>query len=400
MRRIHALSILAFVCFAVLAVASAAPAGDFIDAACTGGATKVCPTATVGQSYSVEFTLAEPDDCEPGFRVSSGAFPPGLTLASDDGVARGTPTQAGSYTFFITVDYACGQKNSSDQQYTINVNQGTGAPPTPQPALVVTTATLPDANIGQAYTAPALTASGGTVTSWALAGGALPAGVTLAANGVISGTPTQSGPFTFTVQANGGGGSGAKELSMFVIAPLELQTLVNKTPPERGLTAKKLVGVQLKTGVKAVGGRPPYTYTASGTVPPGLTVDSATGAITGTGTTAGRYAFTETVTDSTGATASVEWNITILPLLDFRKGKGLPPGKVGQMYSARIPVRGKDSSTAEFAVAGDIPPGLDVDEDGRLTGRLLEPGVYRLTVYAFPENGSPISKDFRVRVRR
>ena len=241
--------------------------------------------------------------------------------------------------------------------------------------------------------------TGATITSWALAGGTLPAGVTLGANGVISGTPTQSGTFTFTVQANASGANATKQLSLFVLAPLELQTLVNKTPPESGLTAKKLVGQPLSTGVKAVGGRPPYTFTAEGTMPPGLTLDPATGAITGSGTTAGRYRFTVTVTDGTGTKASVDWFITTLPLLDFTKGKGLRVGKVGQTYSARIPVRGKDSSTARFAVAGEIPPGLEVDEDGRLTGTLMKAGVYELEVFAFAENGAPISKVFRLRVR-
>ena len=105
------------------------------------------------------------------------------------------------------------------------------------------------------------------------------------------------------------------------------------------------------------------------------------------------------MTDGTGAKASVEWNITILPLLDFTKGKGLPLGHVDRVYSARIPVRGKDSATAQFAVAGEIPPGLEIDENGRLTGTLMKAGVYRLRVFAFPENGAPISKVFRVRVR-
>jgi hypothetical protein len=237
------------------------------------------------------------------------------------------------------------------------------------------------------------------VTSWSLAGGTLPAGLTLGANGVITGTPTQSGTFTFTVQANAAGASAKKDLSLFVLAPLAIQTLVNKTPPETGLTAKKLVGAPLTTGVKAVGGRPPYTFTATGTLPPGLTLDSATGKITGAGTAAGRYPFTVTVTDGTGAKASVEWNVTILPLLDFAKGKGLPVGRVDRVYSARIPVRGKDSATAQFAVAGEIPPGLEVDDTGRLSGTLIKAGVYRLTVYAFPENGAPISKTFRIRVR-
>ena len=105
------------------------------------------------------------------------------------------------------------------------------------------------------------------------------------------------------------------------------------------------------------------------------------------------------MTDGSGTKASVEWNITILPLIDFTKGKGLPVGRVDRAYSARIPIRGKDSATAEFAVAGEIPPGLAVDDTGRLSGTLMKPGVYRLKVYAFPQNGAPISKVFRLRVR-
>ena len=134
-------------------------------------------------------------------------------------------------------------------------------------------------------------------------------------------------------------------------------------------------------------------------MPPGLTLDPATGKLTGTGTAAGRYPFTVTVTDGTGAKASVEWNITILPLLDFRKGKGLPIGHVNRLYSARIPVSGKDSSTAEFAIAGKIPPGLELDDTGRLTGTLLKTGRFKIRVYAFSESGAPINKVFTIRVR-
>ena len=406
MRRIKVFTAIAFAVFAVLVVASAAPAGDFQEGPCTGDATTgmLCPSATAGQPYSVTFTLKEPGDACPTFAVSSGALPPGLTLSTDDGIASGTPTQAGSYSFYITLSFTCpsGSKCAtchSDQQYTINVNPGTVAAP-PKPTVVVSTASpLPDANLNQAYTAPGLTATGATVTSWTLAGGSLPAGVTLAPTGVISGTPTQSGTFGFTVQANASGASGTKQLSLFVLAPLEVQTLVNKTPPERGLTAKKLVNAPLSTGVKAVGGRAPYTFSAEGTLPPGLTLDPATGKITGAGTTAGRYPFTVTVTDSTGAKASVEWNITVLPLLDFRKGKGLPIGQLNRLYSARIPVSGKDASTAEFAIAGQIPPGLELDDSGRLTGTLMKTGRYKVRVYAFSENGAPISKLFTIRVR-
>jgi large repetitive protein len=393
MRRIRVLIVAVAASFAVLAVASSAPAGDFAEGPCSGDPSKICPTATVGQSYSTQFTLKEPGDCAPSFAVSSGSFPPGLSLASDEGAARGTPTQAGSYTFYITVSYGCGLKSASDQQYTINVN---GA----KPRLVVVTPSLPDANLNQAYTAPALAASGDTVNSWSLAGGTLPPGLTLAANGVIAGTPTQSGTFSFSVQANGNGTSDTRGLSIFVLAPLELQTLLGAKPPTTGLTAKTTVNAPLTTGVKAVGGRAPYTFAADGALPPGIVLNTATGALTGSGTTAGRFASTISVTDATGAKVSIPWSFTILPLLDFAKGKALPLGKVNRRYSARIPVSGKDARTAEFAISGKIPPGLELDETtGRLTGTLLKAGTYRLRLFAFSQNGAPISKAFVIKVR-
>ncbi len=408
MRRISLILTVALVCLAGVTLISGATAGNFDEGkmGCTGEDPATCPTATVGQSYSLTLYLTPPDggrgedfNCAT-FHATSGSLPPGLSI-SDEGILSGTPTQAGTFEFYLTVRYdktpSC-SKAPSDDRFIIKVNPGS-APPPPAAKLIVTTTSLPDATVNQAYTAPALAAGGGTVTSWALAGGTLPPGLNLAANGVISGTPTQGGTFTFIVQANGSPAPDTKQLSLFVSAPLGLQTLVNRTPPARGLTAKKAVGVQLKTGVKAVGGRPPYAFTATGSLPPGMTLDSATGAISGAGTAAGRYPFTVTVTDGTGAKVSVEWNITILALIDFAKGKGLPAGRVGDDYSARIPVRGKDAANAQFAVAGEIPPGLEVGEDGRLTGTLLKAGVYRLKVFAFPESGGPVSKVFRFRVR-
>jgi hypothetical protein len=394
MRRIAILTLasaMAVVAFAILAPAAGALSIEEVQP----------PTGTVGVPYSFQFDLAEGSGscCKINWDISSGVFPPGLRISFEgDRWVRvvGTPTEAGKFNFYLEAqDSPPWQESKTQRPFTIEINPG--APP--KPTLVVTTASLPDGNVNQPYTSPGLTATGATITSWSLAGGALPAGLTLGANGVITGTPTQSGTFTFTAQANASGANATKQLSLFVLAPLDLQTLINKTPPETGLTAKKLVNQSLTTGEKAVGGRPPYTFTATGTLPPGLTLDPATGKITGAGTTAGRYSFTVTVTDGTGAKDSVDWNITILPLLDFTKGKGLPIGRVGRVYSARIPVRGKDSATAQFAVAGQIPPGLEVDDSGRLAGTLMKAGVYSLKVYAFPENGAPISKTFRIRVR-
>lgn len=399
MRRFRILVLAAGACLAVLSLAAGAPAGDFANGPCIGQSPKICPTATVGQPYSVKFTINEEGWACPKRVVSSGALPPGLNLSTDEGVASGTPTQSGSFSFYITVSYDCspGGKSPSDQKYLINVNAGEP----PKPRLVVTTPSLPDGNVNQPYTAPALTASGDTVTSWTLAGGTqLPPGLTLAPTGVISGTPTQGGVFNFTVQANGNGTSDTRSLSIFVVAPLELQSLTGKKSPAAGWTAKTTVNASLITGVKAVGGRPPYTFSSTGLLPPGITLNTATGALTGAGTSAGRFDATIVVKDATGATVSVPWRFTILPLLDFIKRTALPSGKVNRAYSAQIRVRGKDARNARFAIADQIPPGLELDDmTGRLTGTLLKAGTYHVEVFAFTQNGAPISKTFTIRVR-
>jgi hypothetical protein len=380
-----------------LVFASGATAGDFADDPCSevSGDNYTCPTATQGSGYAIDIKLKEPwPDCT-NIAVSSGGLPPGLSMGSA-GDIRGTPTASGSFSFYATVTWSstppCVSQSPSDRKFTINVR------PQVLRAFVVTSS-LPDANIGQAYTAPALAAANATVSSWTLAGGTLPPGLTLGANGIISGTPTASGLHSFTVQANASPNNDTKQLSIFVVAPLELQALDGKKPPTTGFAAKSLLNAPLTTGVKAVGGRGGYTFSSAGALPPGVTLNPSTGTITGAGTTAGRFGSTITVTDQAGAKLSLPFQITILPLLDFVVGKTLPVGRVDRFYTARIPVKGKDSAKALVALAGRIPPGLEYNEvTRRLEGTLLKAGTYRLRVYAFSATGAPISKLFTIRV--
>jgi hypothetical protein len=114
---------------------------------------------------------------------------------SSDGTLSGTPTQAGVFTFYVEMHLpnypGCnGSRDSSEKQFTIPVG-----------SRMIVSASLPDGNINQPYSAK-LSASCGNVSSWSLAAGALQDGLSLASNGVIAGTPTKSGNFGFRVQAN------------------------------------------------------------------------------------------------------------------------------------------------------------------------------------------------------
>ena len=82
---------------------------------------------------------------------------------------------------------------SASQPLTLNVAAAV-------PALTITTTSLPDAQVGVAYSQQ-LAASGGTSPFiWSVSVGSLPAGLTLSASGLLSGTPIVSGAFNFTVQ--------------------------------------------------------------------------------------------------------------------------------------------------------------------------------------------------------
>ena len=172
---------------------------------------------------------------------------------------------------------------------------------------------------------------------------------------MITGTPTQAAPLRSGCRRTRTAHARAKDLSLFVFAPLGIQTLFDKTPPATGLTAKRLVGQPLVTGVKAVGGRGPFTFSSEGEMPPGITLDPATGTSPAQEQRPAEYAFTVTITDATGAKASVPWKITILPLLSFvPNGEGTPPDT-----SASDPLDLKTtgaSKTRSFGFTASVPP--------------------------------------------
>jgi hypothetical protein len=164
--------------------------------------------------------------------------------------------------------------------------------------LTVTTTQLPDAVIGVSYVNPTtgsylLTASGGTPPyAWSVTSGALPQGMTLASGtGALSGAPTTAGSvalsFTVTDSAQR---TASAILSLRVVASL---TITTASPLPLAL-ANALLSIPFA----ASGGTPPYKWSVSGNVPSGLSMQSATGFLTGITATPGDYQISVSVTDS------------------------------------------------------------------------------------------------------
>ena len=146
------------------------------------------PVGTGGTPYSTTVTAA--GGATPYTFTESGALPAGLTMSSA-GEISGVPTSAGTFPMTVTVTDAATQTAQRTYQLTINA-----------PGIALAPATLPQGKVAVAYASTTLSASGGSAPyGFAVTAGALPAGLTLSAAGVISGTPTAAGPFNITVTA-------------------------------------------------------------------------------------------------------------------------------------------------------------------------------------------------------
>jgi len=151
------------------------------------------PDATMGVSYSQTITVVGGIRPPVFFYPVSGTLPPGINL-TDNGDATatlaGTPTQVGTFSFNVTAEDSNGR--DATQDYTLSVVC---------PTIEVLPSTLVTPVMNRAYD-ETITAQGGTAPyGFALVSGAVPQGLVLSPDGTLSGVPTVSGGYSFTIQA-------------------------------------------------------------------------------------------------------------------------------------------------------------------------------------------------------
>ena len=160
----------------------------------------------------------------------------------------------------------------------------------------IATPSLPNGAVGVSYNAT-LTADGGaTPYTWSIDRGTLPAGLSLnSSTGIISGMPTGSGNSTFTVKVSDNSTPVKRHTKHYTITVAASGDLIITTMN----VADGVEETAYNATVVALGGTPPYTWSvASGKLPDGLTVDTASGVILGTPTKKGNYNFTVQVSDN------------------------------------------------------------------------------------------------------
>ncbi len=249
--------------------------------------------------------------------IASGSLPTGLSLSGTSGVISGTPSAAGSSSFTVQVTDSSSTPQLATQPLSITVTNAS-APP----ALAISTTALAGAQMQSGYSST-LTATGGTSPySWSVSSGSLPGGLSLSApSGVLSGTPTASGTYTFTVKV-------ADSTSPTPQTATQSLTLAVDTSNPSGLSLSVPLITPSNQGqnywsnnattnggavVTISGGTAPYSCSvSSGSLPAGMTMAEVTPnytpaglcVISGTPTAAGNFTFSVTVTDAAANSAT------------------------------------------------------------------------------------------------
>lgn len=330
------------------------------------------PNGQIGVAYSQQ--LSQTGGTGVITWSSIGTLPNNLTLNPATGLLSGTPTAAGTFNFTVRATDA----NSCFGERAYTVITGTC------PVITISPANLPGGLVGNAYN-QTLSATGGTPNySFTLNSGTLPPNITLATTGVLSGTLSTAGSFTFTVKITDQAGCMAtKQYTVNICATITIS-------PSNSTLPAGTVGSAYSQQFTQSGGVGTLVWSNTGTLPNGLNLNTSTGLLSGTPTATGLFNFTIRATDVNGCTGERAYTLSINPtsnglqfyplahpvrLLDTR------PGAVG-CDGPDLPVSGGTSRTQ--TAAGRTCDGISIPASARaLTGNIttVESGGGYLTLF-------------------
>ncbi|HMV86365.1 MAG TPA: putative Ig domain-containing protein [Blastocatellia bacterium] len=329
------------------------------------------PSGIIGTAYNQTRTASPAGSYS--YAVSSGALPVGLTLNASTGAITGTPITAGTFNFTIT---ATAGSCSGQQSYSITIG--------------CTTITLASPANGAAGTnyAGSVAASPSGSYSYSIVQGSLPSGLTLnSTTGAVTGVPSITGTYTFTIKAQTINGCSGQQSYTLVIACPTI-TLPALAVPTLNSPYNQAVAASPS------GGNYSFAVTA-GALPTGLSLNPATGVISGTPIVAGAYNFTITATGFGNCTGNRAYTGTIagsscptITLVD------LPSGQPGQLYSNSV-TASPAGSYSYVVTTGSLPPGVTLfGSFGLIYGYPTTAGTFNFTITATDSNNCTGTKSY------
>jgi hypothetical protein len=344
------------------------------------------PNGIAGGSYNWSITAS--GGVEPyNYSVSSGTLPAGLTLDPTTGALSGTPAMAGTFNFTITAAGSGLCPGSRDYALVIACRTINVTPANPN---------LPPGSAGAAYNRT-FTANGGLAPyGFSISAGALPAGLTLnAATGVLSGAPTTSGTFNFEVRANDSIECAGSTPYVLTINCPTIQ--INPANPN---LPNGTAGAPFNGAFTVMGAAAPYSFSiTNGALPGGLTLDAATGALSGTPTVTGAFNFAVRVADGYGCFGSRAYVLTVnCPTITVEPASvEIPNLAVGTPYNQTLSATGGVGSYTFDVVAGALPGGLVLNAStGVLSGAPTSRDTFNFVIRATDSNGCIGRRPYRI----
>ncbi len=277
----------------------------------------------------------------------SPTLPAGLSFNTSTGAITGTPTAiSAAATYTVTVSDA--NTASASNTFSLAVSNAVSA----TQAIAAKGLTI---NTAVTSFTPVTGAGGTSPLTYGIAP-ALPAGLSFnTSTGAITGTPTAtSGATTYTVtvtDANSAAATNTFSLSV------NSSVTATQAVASKILTANQAISF---TPVTGSGGTAPRTFSVAPTLPAGLSLDTSTGAITGTPTaTSGATTYTVTVTDANSATASNTFSLTVNGAVVATTNVPSSALPINQAVTPFTPVAGSGGTgTLTFGVSPALPTGL------------------------------------------
>lgn len=242
------------------------------------------------------------------------------------------------------------------------------------PAPTISTTSLPGAINGQNYNQQIVANGGVAPLFFSVTSGSLPPGFHLDTNGLVTGRSTSSGgTFNFTVLATDQGNPPltASEAYTIIIAPAPPLSIVTTSLPNAAQ------GSSYNQPLAASGGVPALTWAiTAGGLPPGLSLNTTTGQISGIPTAQGTFSFTVKVTDSAllppnqqPQTATQTLSLTVgAPGSLSIATTSLPQANTATLYSQQLRVSGGVGPFNWKLTGGILPSGLGLNTSGVISG--------------------------------
>jgi hypothetical protein len=337
------------------------------------------PSSTVSSGYSNSLQ-ASGGTAPYTWSFLSGNLPAGLSLNTSTGLISGTPTASGTANFTVAV------ADASSPAQTKSVTLSLVVAPS---ALTIASSSLPPGTQSTNYSRT-LQATGGTAPyTWSISSGTLPAGLSLApSTGLISGTPTGSGNFSFGVAVHDAGSpaqAATATVTLSLVAAGAPLAISSTTLPGG------ILNQTYNATLNATGGTGPYSWSVSGTPPAGLSFSTTTGILSGTPIATSTTSLTFTVADSSSPAQnkSVNLSLVVAPV-PLAISASLPAGTASTAYSSPMSATGGTPTYTWSITSGGLPAGLTLAATtGIISGTPTTSGTSNFTA-TVSDNGSPV----------